>query len=143
MTNLKAYGLTVDNILKISNEKLNELIKVVGFHRKKVDYIKNTTKILKEKYDGDIPPTVEEMMELPGVGPKMSHLLMQVGWNKTVGIGVDVHVNRISNRLGWVKNTNSRTNKDGIRSLVTIRILEQNKCSICRIWTNNMQTCTS
>lgn len=46
-------------------------------------------------------------MKLPGVGPKMALLLMQEAWNDSVGIGVDVHVHRISNRLGWVHQTNT------------------------------------
>jgi endonuclease-3 len=45
-------------------------------------YLKKTAQILKEKYNSDIPPTLKELMELPGVGPKMAHLCMQVAWNK-------------------------------------------------------------
>jgi len=44
-------------------------------------------------------------VKLPGVGPKMAMLTMQEAWGSSVGIGVDVHVHRICNRLGWVKNT--------------------------------------
>lgn len=71
--------------------------------QKKADYIKDTTKICAEKYNGDIPPTVEELVKLPGVGPKMAHITMNVAWGQVTGIGVDTHVHRISNRLGWVK----------------------------------------
>lgn len=42
------------------------------------------------------------MVSLPGVGPKMAHICMRVAWNIVTGIGVDVHVHRISNRLKWV-----------------------------------------
>ena len=61
-----------------------------------------------DKYEGDIPKTLEELCALPGVGPKMAHLAMQCAWGETVGIGVDVHVHRISNRLRWV-NTSKKT----------------------------------
>jgi len=106
ISNLKEFnGLTVDSMLTINEKKLDELISNVGFHTKKAHYIKQATEILATKYDKDIPPTYEEIIDLPGVGPKMGHLLMQVGWNKTIGIGVDVHVHRISNLLGWVHNT--------------------------------------
>ncbi|KAI8042194.1 hypothetical protein M5D96_003496 [Drosophila gunungcola] len=44
----------------------------------------------------------KELIALPGVGPKMAHICMAVAWNKVTGIGVDVHVHRISNRLGWL-----------------------------------------
>lgn len=50
-------------------------------------YIKKASKILKEDYNGDIPETVEKLCELPGVGPKMAHLCMNVGWGTVTGIG--------------------------------------------------------
>ncbi|RZF48810.1 hypothetical protein LSTR_LSTR003190 [Laodelphax striatellus] len=103
MLKLREHGLTVDNILKTSDNDLRKLINTVGFWKRKVEYIKKTSAILKERYDGDIPNTVEGLMELPGVGPKMAHLCMTTAWNKIHGIGVDTHVHRISNRLGWVQ----------------------------------------
>ncbi|XP_063286552.1 endonuclease III-like protein 1 isoform X2 [Pelobates fuscus] len=69
----------------------------------KVKNIRQTTLILQEKYGGDIPDNVPELVKLPGVGPKMAHLVMDIAWNNVSGIGVDVHVHRISNRLRWVK----------------------------------------
>jgi len=107
MENLRNHGLTVDNILETDDSTLDKLICKVGFHNRKTKYIKQTSKILKEEYNGDIPRNVEDLMKLPGVGPKMALLLMQEAWNDSVGIGVDVHVHRISNRLGWVHQTNT------------------------------------
>ena len=106
MLKLREYGLTPKHIQETSDEKLGELIRKVGFWTKKVQYIKKTTDILLEKYDGDIPDTIEELVKLPGVGPKMGYLALKVAWNKIDGIGVDVHVHRICNRLEWV-HTNS------------------------------------
>ncbi|KAG7302727.1 hypothetical protein JYU34_012681 [Plutella xylostella] len=103
MERLKARGCTVDNILQLSDEELGKLIYPVGFWKTKVKYIKKTTQTLKEQYNGDIPDSVEKLCKLTGVGPKMAHICMQVAWNKTTGIGVDTHVHRISNRIGWVK----------------------------------------
>ncbi|XP_013199809.2 endonuclease III homolog isoform X2 [Amyelois transitella] len=103
MERLRARGLTIDNILKMSDEELGQLIYPVGFWKTKVKYIKKTTQTLKEQYNGDIPDSVEKLCKLTGVGPKMAHICMQVAWNKVTGIGVDTHVHRISNRIGWVK----------------------------------------
>ncbi|XP_054762382.2 endonuclease III-like protein 1 [Lytechinus pictus] len=103
MTKLKNHGLTVNNILKTPEAKIGQLIYPVGFWKRKADYIKRTTQILKDQYQGDIPPTLKELVQLPGVGPKMAHIIMDVGWNQVTGIGVDTHVHRISNRLKWVK----------------------------------------
>ena len=70
MTNLKSHkpgGLTVDSILQMESNVLDGYISKVGFHNRKTIYIKQTAQMLKEKYDGDIPSTVEGLMKLPGV----------------------------------------------------------------------------
>jgi len=106
------YGFDIPSIANIENEKLKTLIHGVGFQNKKVIYLKKTAQILHEQYDNDIPQTIKELCKLPGVGPKMSHLTMQHAWGTMSGIGVDVHVHRITNRLGWVKtNTPEQTRK--------------------------------
>ncbi|KAK3038372.1 hypothetical protein RJ639_030272 [Escallonia herrerae] len=74
----------------------------VGFYTRKASNMKKVARICLLKYYGDIPTTLEELLLLPGIGPKMAHLVMNVGWNNVQGICVDTHVHRISNRLGWV-----------------------------------------
>ncbi len=66
-------------------------------------YLKQAAEILRDKHNGDIPDTIEGLTSLPGVGPKMAHLCMSAsnGWNRVEGIGVDVHVHRITNLWGW------------------------------------------
>lgn len=103
MSRLRGHGCTIENILKTDDAVLGQLIYPVGFWKRKVDYIKRTSQILLEQYHGDIPNTVEDLCKLPGVGPKMSYLVMKCAWNDIQGIGVDTHVHRISNRLGWHK----------------------------------------
>jgi endonuclease-3 len=100
---LPAPGLTLENILAIQPERLNELIYAVGFHNNKTRYIKQTAELLRDKWNGDIPDTAEGLMSLPGVGPKMAYLCLSAAWDKTEGIGVDVHVHRITNLWGWHK----------------------------------------
>ncbi|XP_063229476.1 endonuclease III-like protein 1 isoform X2 [Bacillus rossius redtenbacheri] len=102
MQRLRQHGLTVPGVLATDDETLGRLIYPVGFWKTKVKYIKRTSQILKEEYDEDIPGSVEELCKLPGVGPKMAHLCMNVAWGLLTGIGVDTHVHRISNRLGWL-----------------------------------------
>lgn len=99
----KDSTLNLTNILAVSPTKLNELIEKVGFHNNKTKYIKAAALILRDKFEGDIPPTPEELMSLPGVGPKMAYLCMSAAWGKHLGIGVDVHVHRITNLWGWHK----------------------------------------
>ncbi|KAI9199662.1 DNA glycosylase [Polychytrium aggregatum] len=94
-------GLTVDSILDMDDKVLGSYICKVGFHNKKLKYLKDTAAILRDKYSGDIPDTIEGLVGLPGIGPKMAYLAMQCAWKRNLGIGVDTHVHRISNRLGW------------------------------------------
>ncbi|KLJ08465.1 hypothetical protein EMPG_16109 [Blastomyces silverae] len=95
--------LTLENILAVNPTRLNELIRTVGFHNNKTKYIKAAAVMLRDEYDSDIPPTAEGLMRLPGVGPKMAYLCMSSAWGRDEGIGVDVHVHRITNLWGWHK----------------------------------------
>ncbi|VDD85129.1 unnamed protein product [Enterobius vermicularis] len=102
MQRLRDHGCTVEDMLKIPQADLEKLLIPVGFYKRKAGYIKKVVEILHEKYDDDIPETVKELCALPGVGPKMAYLAVQCAWGRMEGIGVDTHVHRITNRLGWV-----------------------------------------
>lgn len=65
----------------------------------KVKFIKQTSAILQQRYGGDIPSSVAELVALPGVGPKMAHLAMAVAWGAVSGIG-EWHT--LSGRAGLV-----------------------------------------
>jgi endonuclease-3 len=99
---LKARGLSVKRILdETSEDEFHELIKPVGFHNVKTKNIRRATQILRDEYDEDVPNTMEELLALPGVGPKMALLVLKCAFDITAGISVDTHVHRISNQLGW------------------------------------------
>ncbi|RHZ75975.1 hypothetical protein Glove_208g209 [Diversispora epigaea] len=110
-------GLTLQSVLQADEKFLDQCISKVGFHNKKAKYIKSAAEICQETHGGDIPNTVEGLVKLPGVGPKMAYLCMHTAWKQNEGIGVDVHVHKIVNRLGWCK-----TEKKGPES--TRRALE-------------------
>uniref|UniRef100_A0A672F3W8 Endonuclease III-like protein 1 n=1 Tax=Salarias fasciatus TaxID=181472 RepID=A0A672F3W8_SALFA len=103
MQKLRAHGCSAENILATDDEELGKLIYPVGFWRNKVKYLKLTSAVLQKDFGGDIPDSVEGLVRLPGVGPKMAHLAMDIAWDQVSGIGVDTHVHRISNRLGWLR----------------------------------------
>lgn len=98
---LKTHGFTPEKLSSIDLADMEKLLVPVGFYKTKAKHIKQTSQILLNQYNGDIPDTLELLKKLPGVGPKMAHITMNVAWNKDSGIGVDVHVHRISNRLKW------------------------------------------
>ena len=95
--------LTVANIIACDPKHLDSLIGKVGFHNNKTKYIKAAAIVLRDQYKGDIPSTIEGLVSLPGVGPKMAYLCMSAAWGIVEGIGVDVHVHRITNLWGWHK----------------------------------------
>ncbi|GAB1213026.1 alpha,alpha-trehalase nth1 [Aspergillus terreus] len=108
--------LNLENILAVEPTRLNELIRTVGFHNNKTKYIKAAAVILRDQYDSDIPSTASELMKLPGVGPKMAFLCMSAAWGKHEGIGVDVHVHRITNLWGWHKTKNPEETRMALES---------------------------
>uniref|UniRef100_A0A7S3G4Y9 Endonuclease III homolog n=1 Tax=Palpitomonas bilix TaxID=652834 RepID=A0A7S3G4Y9_9EUKA len=97
-------GLTMDGIAKMDEKKLDACIAKVGFHNNKTKYIKKAVVMMKEKYGGKVPNTVDGLCSLPGVGPKMAFLVMNVAFDDVQGICVDTHVHRICDRLRWTKN---------------------------------------
>src|SRR6266542_5939980 len=66
-------------------------------------YLKQAAIKLRDDFNSDVPKTVDELCSLLGVGPKMAFLTLQIAWGLNHGIGVDVHVHRITNLLGWHK----------------------------------------
>eukprot|EP00941_MAST-03F_sp_MAST-3F-sp1_P002285 g2285.t1 len=103
MRRLQQHGLTIDKILATPAKVLNDLIKMVGFHNNKTKYILETSSILKEKFNSDVPNRIEDLVSLPGIGPKMGFIILSVAHGICDGIGVDTHVHRICKQIGWTK----------------------------------------
>lgn len=95
-------GLCLQAVLGSNEVEIDEYILKIGFHKRKASFIKRTCDMLMQSFDGDIPRTIEEIVTLPGVGPKMGFLLLQKGWGINDGIGVDVHLHRLAQMWGWV-----------------------------------------
>jgi endonuclease III len=109
---LQPAGLTLSSLLTLTPEALISLIRPVGFHTTKAHNILATCKILTTQYASDIPSTISGLMSLPGVGPKIAHLCLTAAWGRTEGIGVDVHVHRISNLWGWTGKRGTKSPED-------------------------------
>ncbi|KIK66156.1 hypothetical protein GYMLUDRAFT_219034 [Collybiopsis luxurians FD-317 M1] len=106
ITNLRTSlggSLSASSLASAPHSLVEESINKVGFWRRKTEYIQAAAIRCRDSYDGDVPKTIEELLEFKGVGKKMGYLLLQSGWGLNLGIGVDVHVHRITNRLGWHK----------------------------------------
>ena len=77
----------------------------MGMFRQKAKNITKLAKMLVENHDSEVPRTLEELTALPGVGRKTANVVLGVAFNAPEGVVVDTHVQRISQRLGWTKNT--------------------------------------
>jgi endonuclease-3 len=88
-------------------EDIEQIIRPTGFFRNKAKSIKGAATVLAEKYNGVVPQTLEELVELPGVGRKTANVVLGVAYEIASGVVVDTHVTRLSNRLGLVEGENA------------------------------------
>ena len=97
-----------------ANTDINDIIKLlpgITYPESKAKYIKETGKILHEKYNGKVPQTMDELTDLPGIGRKSANAILQNAFNIVEGIVVDTHVLRVCYRLGW-----TTTDKNAVKS---------------------------
>ena len=87
-------------------EELEEDIRPTGFYRNKARNIKKCCQILVEKFNSQVPKTMEEMLELTGVARKTANIVLSNAYNVIEGIAVDTHVRRLARRLGLSEHEN-------------------------------------
>ncbi|RFM25423.1 MAG: endonuclease III [Candidatus Thermochlorobacter aerophilum] len=87
---------------QLSLDELREHIKSINFFNNKAKNIHALVRILLEKFNGEVPDTLEALTALPGVGRKTAHVVLSNGFGKPV-LAVDTHVFRVANRLGLAK----------------------------------------
>jgi endonuclease-3 len=88
----------------ISALELEKIIHSTGFFRQKTKSIKGAASIMVKKYNGEVPSTLDELVELPGVGRKTANVILGNAFNLP-GLPVDTHVKRLSNRIGLTTNS--------------------------------------
>ena len=103
----KIYG-TPEKLAKAKVKDIEKIIKSVGFYHVKARRIIEVANIILTKYHGKVPPDMDKLVEIPGVGRKTANCVLVYAFEKPA-IPVDTHVHRISNRLGLV---NTKTPED-------------------------------
>lgn len=93
---------TPQAILKIKLPELEKIIFRTGFYKNKAKATRDACKIIIEKFDGNVPNSYDELISMPGIGPKIANLVLGMAFD-IPAICVDTHVHRISNRLGIIK----------------------------------------
>lgn len=117
---LFARADTPTRMLKLRAKEIATLIFPAGFYRTKAKQINEIARTLIAQYDGRVPDTLEELLQLKGVGRKTANLVITVAYNKP-GICVDIHVHRLSNRLGWVKTKTPEQTETALREILPRR----------------------
>lgn len=103
---------TPEKMISLTEEELGEKIKSCGFYKNKSKNILGATRNIIQKYGGKVPETMEELIELPGVGRKTANVVLSNAFG-VPAIAVDTHVFRVSNRLGIAKgDTPEKVEKD-------------------------------
>jgi len=80
-------------------KELEQAVRSTGFYRNKAKSIRGAARILVDKFDGKVPQTMEELLELPGVARKTANVVLGTWFRKASGVVVDTHVHRLSRRL--------------------------------------------
>lgn len=91
---------------RLSEEEIYEIIRPSSFGREKAKALKSVAKITLERFDGELPADYDSLTELPGLGPKSANLVLGIG-GKVPALGIDIHVHRVTNRLGYLKTENA------------------------------------
>jgi endonuclease-3 len=130
--------------------ELEQEIKSTGFYRNKAKNIKKACQILVEKFHSQVPKTMEEMLELPGVARKTANIVLSNAYGVVEGIAVDTHVRRTSKRLGLTENEDADKIEEDLMQIVpkdkwmritdlliflgrNVCIAKKPKCEICAL----------
>ncbi len=102
------------DLLKLSTRQLEREIYPVAFYRNKAKALKSLCSDLMDRFNGQVPETLEELLTLKGVGRKTANLTLILAFDG-MGICVDTHVHRIANRWGYVETATPDQTEDALR----------------------------
>lgn len=94
-----------DELSRANLSDIKKLIQKIGFYNVKAARLKEVSQLIIKKYNGEVPSNVNDLLALPGVGRKTANCVLVYGFKKAA-IPVDIHVHRISNRIGIVNTKN-------------------------------------
>ncbi len=115
---LFAKYLSVKDFADASRSELEIEIKSTGFYRMKAKHIIEASNAIVDRFQGQVPKSIDELMSLPGVGRKTANCVLGGAYGIQTGIVVDTHVIRLSNRLGLTKNESPEKIEQDLMELV-------------------------
>jgi endonuclease-3 len=120
-TRLFRRARTPRAMARLSVSEIERLIYPVGFYRNKARHVKACCEMLVADFAGKVPSTIEELVTLPGVGRKTANLVLILGFKSRRNICVDIHVHRISNRVGWVRTSHPEETEQSLYRVIPAR----------------------
>jgi len=138
-----------DEISRANLSDIKKLIQKIGFYNVKAARLKEVSQLIIKRYNGEVPSNLNDLLTLPGVGRKTANCVLVYGFKKAA-IPVDIHVHRISNRIGIVNTKNPEETENVLQKSIDkkywIRVNEtfvtfgQNiclpikpKCNVCQL----------
>jgi len=138
-----------DELSRANLSDIKKLIQKIGFYNVKASRLKEVSQLIIKKYNGEVPSNLDDLLTLPGVGRKTANCVLVYGFKKAA-IPVDIHVHRISNRIGIVNTKNPEETENILQKSIDkkywIRVNEtfvtfgQNiclpikpKCNVCQL----------
>ena len=117
---LFVLACTPEDFVNLEPEQVEKAIYPVAFFRNKTVTLFNLCRILIDEYDGKVPELLDELLQIKGVGRKTANLTITLGYGN-LGICVDVHVHRISNRWGYVETKSPDETEIALRKMLPKR----------------------
>ena len=108
---------TPEKMLTLSQKELENYIFSCGFYRMKAEHILSASRDIIERFHGEVPQTIEELITLAGVGKKTANVVYSVAFGGDA-IAVDTHVFRVSNRLGLAKGKTPEKVEEGLQKVI-------------------------
>jgi len=138
-----------DELSRANLSDIKKLIQKIGFYNVKASRLKEVSQLIIKKYNGEVPSNLDDLLTLPGVGRKTANCVLVYGFKKAA-IPVDIHVHRISNRIGIVNTKNPEETENVLQKSIdkkywtrvneTFVMFGQNiclpikpKCNVCQL----------
>lgn len=106
-----------ESLLSLPDARLERILYGAGFYRQKTKQLKKLARVLIDK--GGVPRTREELLDVPGIGPKCANIVLAACFGRPV-IAVDTHVHRISNRMDWVRTATPEKTEQALTPIVPV-----------------------
>jgi len=109
---------SVEDYATVDQEELAEDLNSVTYYNNKAGYIREAAELIAEEHDGEVPDTMSELTDLPGVGRKTANVVLQHGHDVVEGVVVDTHVQRLTRRLGITEEKRPEAIEEELMDLV-------------------------